>query len=60
MGFSNKEIVKPDDFITPYIGKEYKEASEVLSMGLEVLYEPSEILKRLKLLMENINLFMLK
>lgn len=48
LGFSNKEIVKPDDFITPYIGKEYKEASEVLSMGLEVLYEPSEILKKIE------------
>ena len=28
-GFGNKEIVKPDNFITPYIGKEYEEASEV-------------------------------
>lgn len=49
-GFGNKEIVKPDNFITPYIGKEYEEASEVLSMGLEALYEPSQILKKIEVI----------
>lgn len=49
-GFCNKEIVKPDNFITPYIGKEYEEASEVLSMGLEALYEPSQILKKIEVI----------
>lgn len=39
-GYRDDEITKPDDFISPYIGKEYDDASEVLSMGLESIYEP--------------------
>jgi hypothetical protein len=31
------EVARPDKFISPYIGKEYVGASEVLSMGLEML-----------------------
>ena len=29
-----------DDFISPYIGKDYPDAAEVLSMGPESLFEP--------------------
>lgn len=43
-GFSYKpnEVTKRDNFINPYIGKEYKDASEVLSMGLESLFVPGK------------------
>ena len=37
-GYNDTEITKKDDFINPYIGKEYTSASEVLSMGLEQIY----------------------
>lgn len=36
------EVTKKDSFISPYIGKEYSNATEVLSMGLQGLFEPSE------------------
>lgn len=39
-GYGAREKTKPDHFISPYIGKSYKEATEVLSMGLEGLFEP--------------------
>lgn len=36
-----KEVTKADNFITPYIGKEYGDGStEVLSVGLENLFSP--------------------
>lgn len=44
-GFINyrlSEITKKDDFITPYIGKEYQKGTEVLSIGLESLFEPGK------------------
>src|SRR5699024_9506441 len=37
-GYSLHEVTKKDDFISPYIGKTYEDATEVLSMGLESLY----------------------
>ncbi len=43
------EVTKKDDFISPYIGKEYSDASEVLSMGLEQLFEPTKFLKSVTL-----------
>ncbi len=40
-GYSANEKTRADDFISPYIGKDYGEsASEVLSMGLESIFEP--------------------
>ena len=35
------EVVKKDDFISPYIGKYYSNATEVLTMGLESIFEPN-------------------
>lgn len=37
-GYSPKEVTKKDKFISPYIGKTYRDATEVLSMGLESLF----------------------
>lgn len=34
------EKTKKDNFISPYIGKSYNNATEVLSMGLESIFEP--------------------
>ena len=42
-----KEVTKKDDFISPYIGKEYKNATEVLSMGLEQIFEPTDFSKNM-------------
>lgn len=39
-GYSSRERTKADDFISPYIGKHYEDATEVLSVGLESLFEP--------------------
>lgn len=39
--YRDDEITKKDDFISPYIGKEYPNATEVFSMGIESLYVPS-------------------
>lgn len=36
------EITKKDNFINPYIGKEYQQGTEVLSIGLESLFEPGK------------------
>lgn len=41
-GYSKQETTKKDDFISPYIGKEYPDATEVLSVGLESIYTPGE------------------
>lgn len=46
-GYSLKEITRPDDFISPYIGKSYRGASEVLSIGLEQIFEPTDMLKKI-------------
>lgn len=40
--YKSSEVTKRDNFINPYIGKEYSNATEVLSMGLESLYEPGK------------------
>ncbi|SEM41552.1 hypothetical protein SAMN05216431_102141 [Ligilactobacillus sp. WC1T17] len=34
------ELTKKDNFISPYIGKTYPNATEVLSVGLESIFEP--------------------
>lgn len=47
-GYGIQEVTKPDDFISPYIGKEYPAATEVLSMGLEQIFEPTNMLKRVE------------
>lgn len=47
--YRDDEITKPDDFISPYIGKEYDEASEVLSMGLEQIFSPTSFVKRVEI-----------
>ncbi|MCI5709280.1 hypothetical protein, partial [Veillonella caviae] len=40
-GYRADEVVKADNFITPYIGKDYgNNGTEVLSVGLESLFEP--------------------
>ena len=39
------EVTRKDDFIDPYIGKEYQDASEVLSMGLEGVFSNSTFCK---------------
>ncbi|PCS11380.1 hypothetical protein RU88_GL000254 [Lactococcus raffinolactis] len=36
------EKTKKDNFITPYIGKTYSNATEILSVGLESLFEPGK------------------
>lgn len=41
-GYSRTEETKKDNFITPYVGKEYEDASEVLSVGLESIFEPGD------------------
>ena len=45
-GYKDYKTTKPDDFITPYIGKEYNATSEVLSIGLESIFEPTRKAKR--------------
>lgn len=39
-GYRPHEITLKDDFITPYIGKTYYDGTEVLSIGLESIFEP--------------------
>lgn len=51
--YDNKETIKPDNFISPYIGKEYTDASEVLSMGLQAIFEPTEIIKKIEFIDNN-------
>lgn len=41
-GYSRNEKTKKDNFISPYIGKYYSNGTEVLSMGLESMFEPGE------------------
>lgn len=36
--YGDKEVTKVDKFLNPYMGKEYKNASEILSMGMELMY----------------------
>lgn len=39
--YKRHEVAYPDDFIHPYVGKVYDDASEVMSMGLECLANPN-------------------
>lgn len=36
--YRDNEVTKVDKWINPYMGKEYKNASEILSMGMEMMY----------------------
>lgn len=40
--YTDEEVVLKDDFINPYLGKLYDNATEVLSVGLESIFEPGE------------------
>ncbi|TGY57161.1 hypothetical protein, partial [Limosilactobacillus reuteri] len=40
--YGPREITKKDNFINPYIGKEYTQGTEILSVGLESLFEPGK------------------
>lgn len=40
--YGQNERTKKDNFISPYIGRTYKNATEILSMGLESLFEPQD------------------
>lgn len=42
VNYRSSEVTKKDDFISPYIGKVYDDATEVLSMGLQGMFETSE------------------
>lgn len=46
--YSSREVTKKDNFISPYIGKEYNDATEVFSVGLESIFAPTKdgMLKR--------------
>lgn len=44
--YGANETTKKDNFVSPYIGKEYTNASEVLSMGLEGVFCDTEFEKR--------------
>ncbi|KXT76716.1 hypothetical protein [Streptococcus sp. DD12] len=46
--YSAHETVKRDNFIDPYIGKCYKDAAEVFTMGLEGLFTSSKFTKGLE------------
>lgn len=44
--YGSDEITKVDHFLNPYMGKEYPNHYELLSMGVEMLYsEPLELMK---------------
>lgn len=43
--YKPNEFVKKDDFITPYIGKYYSHGAEVFTMGLEGMFEPTDLVK---------------
>ena len=36
--YRDTEVTKVDKWLNPYMGKEYKNASEILSMGMEMMY----------------------
>lgn len=42
-GYGPREVVKKDDFIDPYIGKYYRDAAEVFTMGLQGMFTPEEM-----------------
>ena len=46
MNYSNAEVTKVDNFLNPYMGKEYPDnrAYELLTMGMDTLYaEPLKL-----------------
>lgn len=46
-GYTAREVVKPDNFISPYIGKIYKWGdTEAISMGLQTLFVDEGTVKR--------------
>jgi len=44
-GFGKDEFAYEDDFINPYVGKIYPESTEVFSMGVERLADPSKLME---------------
>lgn len=44
--FDENEIARADNFISPYIGKDYDDATEVLSMGLDAFFTNRQYEKR--------------
>jgi len=38
-GYDKSEKTRRDSFVHPYMGKVYKNGSEILSMGLEMMYQ---------------------
>jgi hypothetical protein len=46
-GYSSSEITKPDKFFHPYIGKSYRNATEVISMGIgEMISDPVGLMEK--------------
>lgn len=41
--YDSSEVVKKDDFVDPYIGKYYDNAAEVFTMGIQGIFETSEL-----------------
>jgi len=40
LGYAPSEIARPDKFLSPYMGKIYRDGStEILSMGLQMFYQ---------------------
>jgi SPP1 gp7 family putative phage head morphogenesis protein len=37
--YDSREVTRKDNFMSPYMGKEYPAATEIISMGLQYLYE---------------------
>lgn len=46
--YGNHEIAYPDNFSTPYVGKIYPDATEVISMGLQTLGKTDDLLRGAK------------
>ena len=42
-GYDNSERTREDNFYSPYVGKIYTNASEVISMGVEMFATPSKM-----------------
>lgn len=42
-GYRPDEKTKRDRFLDPYMGKQYDDATEILSMGLEKLFQPTSV-----------------
>ncbi|HEM6342145.1 TPA: hypothetical protein U2D03_001734 [Streptococcus suis] len=41
--YGPREVTKKDDFVDPYIGKYYRDAAEVFTMGLQGIFVPEEL-----------------